>query len=113
MLLKLAGKLEKGKLSNINFKEIEEVARGKAFAFLKSTSQLAIEETKIEIDASDMDKIEEEIIKNYQSNQSDKNFSKFIPSLMNSLSLEKQEDEKSAVFTERLVLEIKKILNLQ
>jgi len=111
VLLKLSGKLEKGKISNINFKEIEELVMKKAFAFLKSTSQLAVEETKIEIEASDMDKIEEEIIKNYQSTQSS-DLTKLIPSLINAFSLEKQEDEKSAVFTDRLVLEIKKTLNL-
>ncbi|MBM3234202.1 DNA repair exonuclease [Candidatus Pacearchaeota archaeon] len=112
VLLKLSGKLDKGKMSNINFKEIENFVKNKgAYTIVKSTSQLSAEEIKLEVEISDMDKIEESIIKNYiHDNPAD--FTKFVNPLINSMAMEKQDDEKSAVFESRLFEEIKKILNL-
>jgi len=113
LILKLSGKLERGKISNIDFQEIENLAKELgAFAIVKSTSQLSVEEAKLEIEVSDMDKIEETIISNYVKEKPSQ-FSSFIPSLMNSLALEKQEDEKSSIFEARLFDEISKILNIQ
>ncbi len=110
VMLKLSGKLEEGKLSSINFARIEEkVLEKKAYAFLKSISQLSMEEARLEIQISDMDKIEEEIIKDY-TEKNPHQFTKLINPLINSLSLEKQEDEKSAVFEARLLEEVNKIL---
>jgi DNA repair protein SbcD/Mre11 len=112
LILKLSGKLEKGKIGNIDFLEIEKIALELgAFALLKSTSALSIEEAKIEIEVSDMNKIEETIINKYKIEKKS-NFSDFIDSLMNSFALEKQEDEKSSIFEERLFAEIKKVVNL-
>jgi len=112
VLLKLSGKLDKGKISNINFKEIENFAKNKnVYTIIKSTSQLSTEEIKLEVEVSDMDKIEESIIKNYiHDNPAD--LTKFVNPLINSLALEKQDDEKTAVFESRLFDEIKKILNI-
>lgn len=113
LILKLSGKLAQGKTSNLNFNEIEKIAKEKgAFAILKSTSQLIAKDTEasLEIEISDMDKIEEAIIRNYTQEKSQ--FSDLILPLMNGLSMEKQEDEKSLVFQERLFSELRKILNL-
>jgi len=113
VILKLSGKLEAGKVSSIDFSAIEKKAQDMgAFAFIKTASQLKADESEIKIDVSDMDKIEEEIISRYKAeNKSD--FSDFINPLMHALSLEKQEDEKSAIFENRLFDELEKILNIK
>jgi len=112
LLLKLSGKLEKGKLSSINFHEIENFVKSKkAYALLKSTSQIITEEPAFEVEASDMNKIEDTIIQNY-TKEKPSSFTKFITSLINSLALEKQEDEKASTFEERLLSEARKILEL-
>ena len=79
---------------------------------LKSTSQLKTEETEIEIETGDIEKIEENILGSFVKDNPSK-FNSFLPSLMNSFSLEKQEDEKKIIFENRLLSEIKKILNLK
>lgn len=112
LILKLSGKLEKGKVSSIDFAEIEKTAHDLgAFCMIKSTSQLSAEEPELKIEISDMDKIEETIIKNYILEKKS-NFSDFITPLMFSLAMEKQEDEKSSVFEGRLFSELKKIFNI-
>ena len=113
LILKLAGKLDKGKISNINFQEIEKFSQDLGvFAMIKTTSQLSVEEAKLDIEISDMDKIEETIIQNYISEKRSQ-FSESITPLINTLAMEKQEDEKSAVFESRLLDELKKILKIE
>lgn len=113
ILLKLSGKLEKGKVSNINFKEIEDFGKNKgAYAILKSISQLYVPEQEFQIEVSDMTKIEETIVDKYVK-ENPSQFSKSVPSLFNSFSIEKQEDEKSLTFQDRLFGELKKTFNLQ
>jgi len=113
LLIKLSGKIKQGKTSDIRFQEIQElITRRGAFAFLKNTNQLKTEETKIEVEVSDIDKIEETIIEDF-SKKNISDFNKFIPNLINSFNLEKQEDEKSSIFEARLLSEINKILNLK
>ena len=59
-----------------------------------------------------MENVEEQIIEEYtEKNPAD--FNKFLPKLMDALSIEKNEDEKSQVFESRLLEELKKILDLQ
>ncbi len=112
VLLKLYGKLKQGKTADINFREIENFAKDKkAYVLLKNTSKLLTEETELEIAVEDIDKLEEEIIKRYIENKESK-FNSFLFPLINALSLEKQEDEKSAVFESRLLSELDKILKL-
>jgi len=113
VLLKLEGKLEQGKTSDINFKEIENFVKEKqAYILLKNTSSLITEEPEIEIEIDDMNKLEEEIIKKYTQQQESK-FNSFISSLINTLSIEKQEEETSSNFESRLFSELSKILNLE
>jgi len=112
-LLKLSGKLTQGKISDINFKEIEALAKEKqAYVLLKSISKLLTEEVEVNIDIEDMEKLEEEVIKKYSEQEKSK-FNILIFPLINSLSLEKQEDEKTAVFESRLLSELNKVINLE
>ena len=115
VLLKLSGAIRQGKTSDIKFQEIEEYLNNEgAYSFLKNTSRLEQEkqEMQIELNSREMEKVEESLIKKYElENPSD--FNKLIFPLMNSLSLEKQEDEKSASFENRLFSELSRVLNIE
>lgn len=110
VLLRVYGKLENGKNSDIKFQEIEEfVKRKNAYFMLKNTHDLKTEEIELEVDLEDTENIEEDMIKIYL----DKNpsgFNRLIYQLINSLSIEKQEGETSETFTKRLFEESEKIL---
>ncbi len=113
ILLKLSGKLKQGKISDINFKEIEKFIKEKqAYSLLKSTSKLVTEEPEIIFEINDMDKLEEEIINAYTQKEKSK-FNGFISPLVSALSLEKQEDETTSSFKSRLFSELDKTLNLK
>jgi hypothetical protein len=110
ILLRLSGELETGSNSDIKFSQIEESAtRKKSYFLLKNTHELKTKEVEMEVEIKNIDNIEEEAIKIY-SQQNEMDFNKFIPQLMNSRSLEKQEGEKIVCFTNRLMDETKKIL---
>jgi len=111
ILLRIKGELENGKHSDIKFQQIEEFVRQKNVYFLlKNTHELKTKEFELEIEVENTENIEQEVIENYlQENPSD--FNKLINQLMNSLSLEKQEDEKAVVFENRLMDASKKLLN--
>jgi len=110
ILLRVSGELENGKNSDIKFNQIEEYAkRRKAYFLLKNTHDLKTEEVELEIEIKDIDNVEEETINIYsEENPSDLN--KLIPQLINNLSIEKQEGEKTDVFEKRLLEEARKIL---
>jgi len=113
VLLKLTGTLTQGKSGDIRFNEIEDFVLNKkaAFSFLRNISALKIKEAEIQIDAHDVENVEEKIIQEYiEKNPEDLN--KFLPQLMNILSIEKNEDEKSQTFESRLMDELNKLLNL-
>ncbi len=116
VLLKLKGILKQGKTGDIRFNEIEQFADKKqAYSFLRNTSSLKVEDSDMELEnqsLDDVEEIEEKIIEDYsQKNPAD--FNKFLPSLMDALSIEKNEDEKSIIFEKRLLDEIKKILDIE
>jgi DNA repair exonuclease SbcCD nuclease subunit len=110
ILLRIKGDLEKGSNSDIKFNQIEDFVKSKkAYFLLKNTHELNTKEVELEFEAKDSENIEDETIALYEkSNPSD--FNSLVPSLMNALSIEKQEDEKSVVFENRLIGEVKKIL---
>ncbi|MEI6058477.1 MAG: exonuclease SbcCD subunit D [archaeon] len=115
-LLKLKGTMTQGKTGDIRFNEIEEfVSKKQPYIFLRNISAIKIPETELELEADgseNVEHIEEKIIKEYaEKNPAD--FNKFLPQLMNSLSIEKNEDEKSTIFENRLIDDLIKILNLQ
>lgn len=115
-LLKLKGTLTQGKSGDIRFNEIEEFVKKKNTSiFLRNISSLKNQETEIELQydgLENMENIEEKIIKQY-SEKDPTDFNKFVPQLMNSLSIEKNEDEKNSIFESRLLDDLSKILNLK
>ena len=112
ILLRVRGELESGSNSDIKFSQIEETAsRKKAYFLLKNIHELKTKELEMEIEVRNIDNIEEESIRLYsEQNQGSFNFNSFIPQLIQSLSIEKQEGEKVESFTNRLLEESKKIL---
>lgn len=115
VLLKVRGRLKTGKPSDIKFQEIKQYLEEKgAYSFLKNTGKLVSEEQEIEtkIEEKEMEKIEEIFIEKYKKENPDK-FNSLILPLLNSLSLEKQEDERTAVFESRLFDDLNKILDLK
>lgn len=113
VLLKLKGALEKGKTSDIKFSQIEdEIMKKGAYAYLKNTSELKSEETTIEVETDKMEDIENQVITHYLKENHSRFNSFFLP-LINALSIEKQEDEKSAVFEARLYDDVRRATNLK
>ncbi len=111
-LLKLRGVLKKGKSGDIKFNEIEEfVSKKGAYCFLRNISSITNQDEEIEIDVKEIENMEEQIFQDY-SLKNPHDFNKFLPELLKTLSLEKNEDEKSNIFEERLVSEIKVGLGL-
>lgn len=114
-LLKLKGVLETGKSGDIKFNEIEEFVKKKnAFSYLRNISQLKTKESEFTIHSANIDNVEEmeKSLLNKFSLENPNDFNKFLPELMNILSLEKNEDEKSIIFEKRLLDDLKKIINL-
>jgi len=110
ILLRIRGELENGKNSDVKFPQIEEfVKRKNAYFMLKNTHELKTKEPELEIEVKDIENIEEEAIKIY-SEKNPSTFNKLIFQLINTLSIEKQEGEKSENFTNRVIEEAKKIL---
>ncbi len=110
VLLRVRGELEDGKNSDIKFSQVEEFAkRKKAYFLLKNTHELKTKEIELEIEVGNIENIEEEATKIY-SEKNPSNFNELIPQLINSLSIEKQEGEKSESFASRILDEAKKIL---
>lgn len=112
ILLRVVGELVKGKNSDIKFSKIEEYVKSKnAYFLLRNTHDLKTKEVEMEINVSEKpsENIEKETIEIYsQENPSD--FNSLIPELVNSLSMEKQEDEKSENFSNRLLGEVRRVL---
>ena len=110
IILRLMGIIEKGKLSDINFQKIESYLKKRgAYVLLKSTSKLHSLEPEIKIDLGDAQTMENQIIKRFEENHPSK-YNSLIESLIKTLQIEKLEDEKSAVFEERLLTEARRIL---
>ncbi len=110
VLLRLRGELDNGKVSDIKFSKIDDFVRERrAYFFLRNTHDLKSKEVEMELEIGDAEDIEEETIKVY-AEQNPSDFNKSISQIMNVFSMEKQEDEKSEVFINRLMEGTKKIL---
>ena len=110
VLLRLSGEFKSGKISDIRFQEIENFCKDKkVYCLVRNTSKLKVEESQISIEVKDMHEIEENIIKEHFNSAT--RFGDKITSLLKALSIEKQEDEKNQIFEERLMSELKTILN--
>jgi DNA repair protein SbcD/Mre11 len=112
VLLRVIGELENGKPSDIKFQQIEELVKRKgAYFMLKNTHDLKAKQVDLDVELEDKpsEDIEEEAIKLY-SEENPSDFNKMIPELMNTLSIDKQEGEKSEVFNTRLLESAKRLL---
>ena len=111
LILKLHGIIESGKNSDIDFNKIEEFVKKKGvYSFLKSTTKLLTQESEFFLESTG-EALESQIIKNYEQKNPSK-FNELIPLMIKSLQIEKQEDEKSVSFEDRLLSEIKKIIQI-
>ena len=111
-ILKIKGVLEQGKLSDINFLKItSEAKKSNVFIFLKTTSQLLISESEINIDSIDAVNLENQIIEKFEESHPGK-FNYLIHPLIKVLQTQKNEDEKISVFEERVLSEGKKVLQI-
>ncbi|MFA5019640.1 MAG: exonuclease SbcCD subunit D [Candidatus Pacearchaeota archaeon] len=113
ILMKLKGTIKQGKISDINFNQVEAFVKEKgAYVFIRSISKLKTGEDKLELpeQIKDMHSVEDEIIKTYSA-ESPKDIEAKIPSLLRILAMEKQEDEKNQIFQDRLLAELNKLVN--
>ncbi len=113
VLLRIKGELEKGKTSDIKFQKIQEYVEGKgAYFMLRNTHDLKIKEVELDmdIDLKNSEDVEKETI-NLFSEQNPSEFNPLIQKLIDALSIEKQEDEKSEIFISRLVEGARKVLD--
>lgn len=110
VLLRVKGILLKGRVSDVKFQQIEEIAKRKgAYFVLRNTYDLTTPEFDIDVEIKDSDDVEKETIKNYSSENNSK-FNSYIAPLMEVLNKEREEDERVSVFEERIIDEAKKVL---
>ncbi|NPE26971.1 exonuclease SbcCD subunit D [Methanococcoides sp. SA1] len=112
VLLKLTGILTQGKTGDIRFNEIADFVKKKdAYSYIRNISSIKIMEDEV-VDMQN-EKNEKEIIQREfdQTNKINPNdLNEYLQPLMEVLSLERNEDEKSANYEERLISEIKETL---
>ncbi|MEK6856253.1 MAG: DNA repair exonuclease [Nanoarchaeota archaeon] len=112
VILRLSGILEQGKLTDIDFIKIEAFVRSKgAFSFIKSTSKLHHLEAEIILEQVDASYLEQHILELFTQKNPSK-FNSFSYSLLKALQLEKIEEEKIVSFEDRLLSEVKKIIEI-
>lgn len=112
VLLKLQGTLIQGKTGDIRFTEIEEFIKKKeAYAYLRNISSIKTIDLDLGIThaSEDIEKMEKQKSDKFLSDNPS-SFNDYHYPLMSALSVEKNEDEKTAIYEERLLSEIKTIL---
>lgn len=110
VVLRLFGVLEKGKISDIDFQKIESfLKQNGCYAFLKSTSKLFMPEPEIKMEVSASEELESELIRKFAEKNNSK-FNSLISVLIDTLDVEKNEDETSLTFEERLMSEVRRAL---
>ncbi|MBU3923305.1 MAG: exonuclease SbcCD subunit D [Nanoarchaeota archaeon] len=117
VLLKLKGILTQGKTGDIRFNEIEDFVKKKeSYIFLRNISSIKIQESDFEFEedssSENIENIEKKIMGEY-SRKNPTDFNKYLPELMTAFSIEKNEDEKSTIYEDRLLSELKKILEIE
>ncbi len=120
VLIRLAGALESGKPSDINFKEIFEFLYSKSAYFVMKSSHavLSKEFEEIKTDARNVEDIESFLIKEHLGQVKLENLNlekeeELIKNLMKLLSTEKQEGETVPDFDKRIKEEVSRILELE
>lgn len=115
VLLRLEGILSQGKSADIRFDEIEEfVSKKGASVFLKNISSLRIGEQELNTllqQDENVENIEKIILRDYSKNNP-ANFNKYLHQMMNILSIEKNEDERTSIFEDRIISELKDALEI-
>ncbi len=112
IILKLTGIIEQGRISDISFAKILNFTKEKgAFLLLKNISRLSFLEPELQLETIDTEDIESQIIKKFETINKSK-FNYLIHSLIRVLQIEKNDEEKSAIFEERLLSEAKKIIGI-
>ena len=112
VILKIVGIIERGKTSDIDFSKIGDyVKEREAFILLKNTSKLQMAEPELQLDIIDTEDIESQIIKKFEERNKSK-FNFLINQLIKVLQIEKQDDEKSSLFEERIISDVKKIISI-
>lgn len=116
VLIRIFGKLNSGRPSDINFKEVfKKLYDQKAYFVMKSTTKLTSEEfDEISINNSSVEDVENEIIKEHlgQIKSSFSNEQETTKKLMSIMSSEKHEGEKVYEYEDRIKKEIEKILEV-
>lgn len=120
VLIRLAGTLESGKPSDINFKEIFDFLYSKSAYFVMKSSHAVVskEFEEIKTDARNVEDIESFLIKEHLGQIKVEGMTlekeeELIKSLMEALSAEKQEGETVPDFEKRLKSDISKILEME
>ena len=120
VLIRLAGTLESGKPSDINFKEIFEFIYSKSAYFVMKSSHAVVsrEFEEIKTDARNVYDIESFLIKEHLGQIKIENLAlekeeELVKNLMKMLSTEKQEGETVSDFEKRVKEEVGKILEME
>lgn len=113
VLLKLYGTLKNGKPSDIDYQKIKEFLNGKAYSFLKNTSNLESTKNELQIDIknTDVERIEDLIIKKYE-NENPSEFNNLLYKMTDILNKEKQESETNSNFEKRLIDDLNSVLDI-
>ncbi len=115
--LRISGVLKSGKINDINFKDIYSKLE-KAFTVLKNTNKLTTKEyEQLKIETGSLTDVEASIINTFSSKNSSNEIFNFdqeqlITELVKTLSLEKDEAEKTAEFESRLLSNAIKVLGI-
>lgn len=111
--LRVAGILESGKPSDINFKLILEKFK-EAYSILRNTSKLTTKEfEEFEIKAESVDEVENKIIEEHKSKiKVFEDEKEIVHLLINSLNKEKMEGEKNIDFQNRVLKDVLKVINV-
>ncbi len=111
--LRVKGSLSSGKVSDINFNEIFDRLED-AYIVLKNTNKLQNKEVEgLEIDPTDIDKVEDKLIEEFSNQDSNLKFTKeSLSNLKEVLAEEKLGGEKNYDFEKRLEKNLIKSLNL-
>ena len=119
VLIRIAGKLKSGRVSEINFREIlaKCYAQGAFFVMRNTVKVVSAEYEEIKIDQKNPEDVEEAIIKEHLGQIKVKGFDaetelRLTRELMHSLSSEKHEGEKVYEYEERVKKEVDRLLEL-
>src|SRR3989338_4674032 len=120
VLIRLAGALESGKPSDINFKEIFEFLYNKSAYFVMKSSHAVVskEFEEIKTDARNVEDIESFLIKEHLGQIKIENLTlekeeELVKNLMKTLSAEKQEGETVPDFERRVREEVGRVLEME